>query len=177
MRGRGATTEEVGVHDGRAAAEREGSQRLAPLVRASAAGALVGLTWAAALRAYMAELAGAASAFTWWTLAAVVLPGAIAGACIGLAHALHARRAARAWLLGLGPVAFALLPMLQPGALEGLLTGGLGGGAIGVAAALVLGGFGVGSIGPRAARVACLAVALVLTAGVAATVPLIGGAS
>ncbi|GAA1418622.1 hypothetical protein [Agrococcus citreus] len=156
-----------------------GSAAGSPVVRhpalAAALGALIGVTWAAALRAYMVVLADTASAFSWWTIGAVLLPGAIAGGCIGLAHALHARRARRAWLLGFAPIAFALLAMLEPGALEALLTAGLGGGAIGVALALVLGGFGLGSIGSRAGRVVGLGLALLLTAGVAATVPLIGG--
>lgn len=163
--------------DAAASTGRRGSHGVARPLGATAVGALVGLTWAASLRAYMVELVGTTSVFTWWTVGAILLPGAIAGACIGLAHALHARGAERAWLLGLGPLAFAVLPLLQPGALESLLTEGLGGGAIGVAAALVLGAFGLGSIGPRAVRVACLVTALLLVVGIAATVPLIGGGS
>lgn len=145
----------------------------APAV-AAAVGALVGITWAAALRAYMAALAGHASDVTWTTLAAILVPGAVAGASIGLAHALGARGLRRAWLLGLGPLAFAL-PMLEPSALVELLTSGMGGGAVAVPVALVLGGFGAGSLGPRAVRVACLAVALLLSVGFAAAVPAVGG--
>lgn len=139
---------------------------------AIAVGALLGVTWAAALRAYMTELAGRASDVGWSTLGVILLAGAIAGACVGLAHVLSHRRA---WLLGLGPLAFALLTMLEPGALVALLTTGIGGGAIAVPVALVLGGFGAGTIGPRAARVACLLVALLVTVGVAASVPGVGG--
>jgi hypothetical protein len=137
-------------------------------------GAIVGLTWAAALRSYMVALAGAASAFSWWTLVAILLPGAIAGACIGVAHALRSRRS---WLLGLGPFAFTLFTMLEPGAVVALLTTGIGGGAIAVPAILVLGGFGLGTVGSRAARIACLAAAVLFAVATAATVPLVGGSS
>lgn len=139
---------------------------------AVAGGALVGVTWAAALRAYMTELAGSASEVSWSTLWVILLPGAIAGACIGLAHVLRTRRGS---LLGLGPLAFALLTMLEPGALVALVTTGIGGGAIAVPVALVLGGFGLGTIGPRVARVASLSVALLLSVGFAASVPAVGG--
>ncbi|MET4100110.1 hypothetical protein ABIB37_002347 [Agrococcus sp. UYP10] len=140
---------------------------------AAAIGALVGLTWAAALRAYMVTIAGPGSSFTWWTLIAILLPGAIAGACIGVAHARRAR--GRAWLLGFAPFAFTALTMLEPGALTALVTTGIGGGAIAVPAALVLGGFGLGTIGPRAARIPCLVLAVLLAAGFAAAVPLADG--
>jgi hypothetical protein len=142
---------------------------------AAAIGAVVGLTWAAALRAYMVAIAGSGSSFSWWTLMAILLPGAIAGACIGAAHALRGGR--RTWLLGLAPFAFTVFTMLEPGALVALLTTGIGGGALAVPAALVLGGFGLGTIGPRAARIPCLVVALLLAVGFAAAVPLVGGAA
>ncbi|MGY3128990.1 hypothetical protein ACVWW9_002519 [Agrococcus sp. UYP33] len=144
-------------------------------VAAAAIGALVGLTWAAALRAYMVTIAGPGSSFTWWTLVAILLPGAIAGACIGVAHARRTR--GRAWLLGFAPFAFTALTMLEPGALTALVTTGIGGGAIAVPAALVLGGFGLGTIGPRAARIPCLVLAVLLAAGFAAAVPLAGGSA
>lgn len=140
---------------------------------AAAVGALVGLTWAAALRAYMVTIAGSGSSFSWWTLIAILLPGAIAGAGIGVAHARSG--AGRAWLLGFAPFAFTVATMLEPGAIVALVTTGIGGGAIAVPAALVLGGFGLGSIGPRAARIPCLVLALLLAVGMAATVPLAGG--
>ncbi|WP_206446736.1 hypothetical protein [Agrococcus sp. KRD186] len=138
-------------------------------------GALVGITWAAGLRAYMAALVGQGSVFSWSTLASILIPGAIAGACLGLAHALRDHRSRRVWLLGLAPFAFAVLTLLEPGALVALLTAGLGGGSIAVPALLVLGGFGLGTIGPRIARIACLSLALLLTVGIAATVPGVGG--
>lgn len=140
-------------------------------------GACIGLTWAAALRAYMIELAGAESAFHWYgTFGAVLLPGAIAGAGIALARQRQTRGAPRPWLPSLGLVGFGVLPLLHPGAIQELVTTGIGGGAIGVVAALLLGGFGLGDHGARLARGIALAASALLSVGVAATVPTIGGA-
>lgn len=166
-----AAADAVG-HEMRPARPRSAAPRV---VVAAAIGLVIGVTWAAGLRAYMVALVGSASAFSWSTLLSILLPGAIAGACVGAALALHERGARRAWLLGFSPFAFTVLTLAEPGALVALLTQGLGGGAIAVPAALVLGGFGFGSAGPRAVRVGCLTVALLIAAGVVATVPIIGG--
>lgn len=54
------------------------------MVRRSALGALIGLTWAAALRAYMAEIVGYSSEFHWLgTFVGILLPGVITGAALG----------------------------------------------------------------------------------------------
>src|SRR4029453_11660267 len=91
------------------------------------AGAIVGLTWAAALRGWMVQLAGDESAFHWYgTFALVLTPGLCVGALIGLAE--HRRRTGRArsrWLT-LSPCLF-LAALADPTIFTGLLTQGLGG--------------------------------------------------
>src|SRR5688572_3041536 len=72
------------------------------LVRSSAAlvglGALCGVAWAAALRAYMIELAGAESAFDWWgTVGAILVPGAVVGALLGWAEDIRRRGGRPGW--------------------------------------------------------------------------------
>ncbi|MGH1525969.1 hypothetical protein ACRAWC_18695 [Leifsonia sp. L25] len=52
-------------------------------------GAVCGLAWACALRAYMAELAGFGSTFSWLgTFFAILTPGALVGAALALAPLL-----------------------------------------------------------------------------------------
>ena len=48
-------------------------------------GALIGLTWSAALRGWMAQLAGEESSVTWLTLVFLLFPGALVGALLGRA--------------------------------------------------------------------------------------------
>lgn len=142
-----------------------------------AIGALCGVTWATGFRAYMSEIAGPASAFDWiGTFAAIILPGLVAGALLGWAAHSIARNGARGILWGrLAPLAFAIAPLLMPGALQALLTQGLGGGAVAVALIAIGGGFSLGRIGPLWARIVVGVLSLALAAGIVATVPLIGG--
>src|SRR4051794_1530374 len=73
-----------------------GAGNVAPPVRQSAwplvvAGAVAGLTWAAALRGWMIQMAGDSSAFQWVGTSALILtPGLLVGGLIGLAE--HRRR-------------------------------------------------------------------------------------
>lgn len=143
-------------------------------------GACVGLTWAAALRAYMVELVGEASEFHWYgTFGAVLLPGAIAGAGIALARQRQLRGDARAWLPSLSLVSLTVLPLLPPGALKRLFTKGLGGGALGVVGALFLGGWGLAGLRagapPNAGRLVATTLGALLAIGIAGSVPGIGG--
>ncbi len=111
------------------------------------------------------------------TFATILLPGAVCGALLGVAEAR--RRAGlghRLRWFGLAPLAFAVAPLLLPGALWTFLTTGLGGGAVGVALLAIGGGFALGRSGTLWARIVTGVLALVLFGGVVATVPLVGGA-
>lgn len=134
-------------------------------------GATGGVAWAASLRGWMAEIAGAESEFDWiGTFALILLPGALVGLLLGLAD--HARRTGGrpGWRwLALAPVLLGIAPLLAPGALEQLLSSGLGGGAIAVALIGMLGGVAVSGRGPLWLRIVCgvPAVALVVAGGLA----------
>jgi hypothetical protein len=141
-------------------------------------GAICGLAWAAGFRGYMVELAGSASTFGWsGTFGAILLPGVVAGALLGWAEALRrSGRVRRGWRwLALAPLAFAIAPMLMPGALIAFLTQGLGGGAVGVALMGMGGGYALSRRGPLWARIVCGILSLALLAALAVTAPAIGG--
>ncbi|MGI9084109.1 MAG: hypothetical protein ACR2FE_02320 [Aeromicrobium sp.] len=96
------------------------------------AGAVIGLTWAAALRGWMIQLAGDETGFHWFgTFALVLAPGLLVGALIGLAE--HRRRTggARNLWLTLAPCLF-FAALADPTIFRQLITQGIGGGAIGV---------------------------------------------
>lgn len=141
----------------------------------AAVGALCGFAWAGSLRTYMAAINPAGSQVEWaGTFVGVLLPGALVGACLAAATAVDAAGSGgtRTRWLAASPLLFAVFPMLMPGALVGLLTQGLGGGALGG----VAGGYALG--GRRLpVRIACGAFAVATTLGVAATVPTMGGAN
>ena len=136
-----------------------------------AVGAICGIAWAAGFRAYMVELAGPAATFSWWgTFGALLLPGAIVGGLLGWAEALRRKGGRPGWRwLALAPLAFAVAPLLMPGAVAALLTQGLGGGAVAVALMALGGGYALSRRGPLWGRVICglvsgaLVVALTLT--------------
>jgi hypothetical protein len=83
-----------------------------------AGGMVCGLAWAASLRAYMVELSGLESIFTWsGTFGAILLPGALAGGLLGWAEHLRRTGPPRGWRwLALAPLTLAVGPMLLPGA-------------------------------------------------------------
>ena len=148
--------------------------RTAPLV---AIGMTCGIAWAAGFRGYMVELAGPASTFDWWgTFGAILLPGALAGGLLGWAEALRRTGGRRGWRwLALAPLAFAIAPLLMPGAIAALLTEGLGGGAIAVALMAIGGGYALSRRGPVWARLACGVVSAALAAALALAGPGIAG--
>ena len=152
------------------------------LVRSSAAlvglGALCGVAWAAALRAYMIELAGAESAFDWWgTVGAILVPGAVVGALLGWAEDIRRRGGRPGWRwLALAPLLLAIAPMLLPGALVDFVTQGLGGGAVGVALMAIAGGYAISSRVPVAARAVCGILSGAVLVGLIISPPFIGGA-
>lgn len=138
-------------------------------------GAVCGLTWACALRAYMVQLAGLESAFDWLgTFFAILLPGTLAGAALGAASGLpSSSRTALRWAAA-APMLFAVFTLVLPGQLIALLTTGLGGGAIGVPAAGIAGGYAL--CGRRGwLRVVTGILSVIATVGIVATVPLVGG--
>ncbi|ABM10803.1 hypothetical protein FHR86_003682 [Paenarthrobacter ilicis] len=148
-----------------------------PAVTLTALGTTCGIAWAAGFRGYMVELAGPASTFDWWgTFGALIFPGAVAGGLLGWAEALRRTGGRQHWRwLALAPLAFAVAPMLLPGAVPALLTQGLGGGAIAVALMAVGGGYAVSRRGPLWSRLACGITSAALLAALALAGPGIGG--
>ena len=123
-------------------------------------GAVIGLTWAAALRGWMVQMAGHASAFHWYgTFALVLTPGLGAGALIGLAE--HRRRTggSRSRWLTLSPCLF-LAALADPTIFKALITNGFGGGAIGVTLAGLAGGYALSGRGRTWWRRTCGTVAV-----------------
>ncbi|WP_163544210.1 hypothetical protein [Occultella kanbiaonis] len=120
-------------------------------------GVVCGVAWAAALRGYMVELAGAQSTVTWGgTFGALLLPGAVTGGLLGWAEHLRRTGGRPGWRWSaLAPLPLALAPLLLPGAIETLTTTGEGSGAIAIALMGAVGGYALAGRGPRWARTAC----------------------
>lgn len=126
------------------------------------AGAVGGLAWAAALRAFMAEFMGAQSTFDWFgTFEGILLPGAVAGGLLGWAE--HLRRTGRrpTWLAA-APLVFVLA---TPAVVVSVFIDGLGGGAIAVPLFGMAGGYALAGRGPRWVRWAAGVVALLPVPG------------
>jgi hypothetical protein len=140
-------------------------------------GAVCGLAWAAAFRAWMAEIAGGASRIDWYgTFVGILAAGVIVGALLGLAEYFRRTGGRRHWRwLALAPLAFAVLPMTMPDALLALVTQGLGGGAVAVALTAIAGGFAVSSRGPLWARILCGLLAAAVCVALVFTTSAVGG--
>lgn len=108
-------------------------------------GALLGLTWAAGFRGFMAEIAGEDSVFGWYaTFVGVLGGGAIVGALLGWADHIRRTGGRRRWrLLALSPLILGLLPLTVPGTIA-LLAQGIGTAGIGVALIAIGLGYAVG---------------------------------
>lgn len=120
--------------------------------RLLAGGALVGLTWAAGLRGWMADFAGAESAFTPLTFVLVLLPGVAVGMLFGLAEAR--RRVGHApsrWLV-LAPVLF-LAALADPVIFFQFIQSGVGGGSLALVSFGLAGGWALSGRGRRWTRV------------------------
>lgn len=107
------------------------------------AGGTCGLAWAAAMRAWMAQLAAgmphSQSTVTWLTLTLVLLPGAVVGALLGRAAYRRAAGLPASRRLVAAPVVFASA-LLDPHIAAELIRNGTGGGSlIVVATALAIG--------------------------------------
>ncbi|MDQ2662077.1 MAG: hypothetical protein M3Y52_09420 [Actinomycetota bacterium] len=146
---------------------------------AAALGGVVGLTWAAGFREYMSAISGKESEVTWYgTFAGVLAPAAAVGALFGWAeHRRHTgrdlphRRAVAA-----APVIMGIVPLTKPGAIKTLVTNGQGSGAGAIAGAAIAGGYALAGRGPAWTRILTGVLAVAVAAGVAASVPSIGGA-
>lgn len=133
-------------------------QRAWPLV---VAGAAAGLTWAAALRGWMVQLAGDISAFHWYgTFALILTPGLCVGGLIGLAEYRRRVGGPRAWWLTLSPCLF-LAALADPTIFRLLITQGIGGGAIGVVTFGLAGGYALSGRGRAWWRRTCGVIAVI----------------
>ena len=97
-------------------------------------GAVCGLAWAASLRGFMAQVAGAESGVSWsGTFGWILAPGVATGLLLAWAEYIRRTGGRRGWRwLALAPLTFA--GVLLPGLLDPatMFEGGIGGGAIGV---------------------------------------------
>ncbi len=115
-------------------------------------GATLGLAWGVQLRGLMTVFAGRESSFTWsGTFAAILLPAALVGAVLGWAE--HARHTGgwigRRWA-ALAPLLFVVIPALVlDDFMLGLMTTGLGGGAVAIPLIGMIGGYALSGRGPR----------------------------
>lgn len=126
------------------------------------AGAVCGLAWAAALRAFMAELMGAQSTFDWFgTVEGILLPGAVVGGLLGWAEHLRRTGHRPTWLAA-APLVFVLA---TPAVVVSVFIDGLGGGAIAVPLFGMAGGYALAGRGPRWVRWAAGVVALLPVPG------------
>jgi hypothetical protein len=128
------------------------------MTRRAAAGALLGLAWGAALRAWMVVLAlefGDRPHITWQgTFGGILLPAATMGAMLGVATCAQGSSARKRWRwVILSPLLLVLGPAIATDDfISTLLTTGLGSGAIGVALIGLLGGYALSEIGARPLR-------------------------
>lgn len=136
-------------------------------------GGVCGLAWAAGLRAFMIEVAGAESTFTWFgTFEGILLPGVVTGLLLGWAE--HARRTGGrpGWRwTALAPLAFVLA---TPTVVVSVFTdGGIGGGAIALPLFGMAGGYAMSGRGPRWGRIAAGLAVVVTIVGVPVAATLI----
>lgn len=124
------------------------SRRAVGATRSVIVGALLGVTWAAGFRGFMAEIAGAESTFGWYpTFVAVLGGGAIVGGLLGWADHIRRTGGRPHWRwLALSPLILGLLPLTVPGAIAGLSRGI---GTAGMAVALIAIGLGYAFGGRR----------------------------
>jgi hypothetical protein len=117
-------------------------------------GAFAGLTWAASLRGYMAQLAELSRVSWDGTFLLILLPGAVIGGLLGWAEAIRRSGGRRGWRwIAIAPLAFPVLALTPPGALINFLTTGIGGGSIALVLTAIAGGFAISGRGPLAARI------------------------
>jgi hypothetical protein len=154
-----------------------GPRRTTVAWRPVVVGAVCGLAWGSGLRGWMAELAGRSTSFSPGSFLALILPSAVVGALLGWAWHLHRLDAGRRWWLSFSPLLLGLAPLLMPGAIASLLSEGLGGGALWVAAGGVLGGHALGSHGGRVPRWVTGVLAFVVVVGTGVAGPAVAPAT
>ncbi|MFB8147424.1 SRPBCC family protein [Microbacterium sp. NPDC057407] len=137
-------------------------------------GSLLGVTWAAGFRAFMAEIAGPDSVFGWYATFGVVLGGAgIVGGLMGWADHIRRTGGRPHWRwLALSPLILGLLPLTVPGTLAALAQGI---GTAGMAVALIAIGLGYtfGGLGRAWLRVIVGAISAGAAIALVAFTPLI----
>lgn len=146
---------------------------------AGAVGALCGLAWACALRAFMWEVAGPQAGVEWTgTFLWILLPAALIGALLGSAEYQRWTGTVqhRRWLIW-SPMLFAAVLLSDPRALLNGLPGGIGLAAVAVPAMCMLGGYAIAGTGPRWVRGLCGLVALSAIPIWSVTATDVGGAS
>ena len=133
---------------------RAGRRRARAAALSILIGALLGVTWAAGFRAFMAEIAGPESTFGWYATFVAVLGGAgIVGGLLGWADHIRRTGGRPHWRwLALSPLIFALLPLTVPGTLAALAQG-IGTAGIGVALIAIGLGYSLGGRGRTWLRV------------------------
>jgi hypothetical protein len=141
-------------------------------------GAFAGLSWAVTLRAYMAEIAGPGSHVDGFgTFVLILLPGVLVGAALGWAEHLRRTGGRRGWRwLAVSPLIFSVAALAPPGALETLLTTGIGGGAVALPLIGMLGGYAISGRGPIWARIVTGAITAAGLVGTVASVPIVNPA-
>lgn len=115
-------------------------------------GALCGLAWAAALRVFMAQVAGVESQVEWLnTFGYILLPGVVVGGVLGWAESERRQGRRRSWA-ALAPLAFTAILLTHVWQLPSIVEDGVGGGAIGVPVVGMLGGWAIAPRGKRLSR-------------------------
>ena len=137
-------------------------------------GALLGIAWAAGFRAYMVELAGDESTFSWYaTFVGLLGAAGIVGGLLGLADHIRRTGGRPHWRwLALSPLILALLPLTVPGTLA-LLSQGIGTAGIGVAIIAIGIGYAFGGRGRTWLRSVIGVVAFAAVVALVAMTPVI----
>jgi hypothetical protein len=118
-------------------------------------GGVCGLAWAAGLRGFMTQVAGAESEIQWvGTFVWILLPGVLIGTLLGWAE--YRRRVGltrgRRWLIWC-PLLFAAILLSDPFHFGEIFEDGVGGGAIGVPIYAIAGGYAMGGRGRKWIRI------------------------
>ncbi|WP_405060087.1 hypothetical protein OG474_00225 [Kribbella sp. NBC_01505] len=132
-----------------------------------AVGALLGVAWTAALRAFMIQLVGAAeSRFTWYgTFVGILLPGAIVGGLLAWSEYRRRIGLERRRLLVCAPLIFGVTPLTIPGAVGHLLKTGEGSASFMMTALAMLAGYSLTNRSPLGVRIPCAVVGFALVPG------------
>ena len=143
------------------------------------AGVVAGLAWSAGMRAWMVEIAGDESTFSWvGTFGFVLVPGAVVGGLLGWAARRRdegpvSRRTRR--LLVAAPLLLSVA-LVDPSNLQRIFTTGEGTGALGIVGVGMLGGYALGGHGRPVLRAVSGAATAALLVAVGAFSAMLAGA-